>query len=263
MQGFKYTYGNARPSNGLTGVELYPCDGDAANSVFHFLGPAAEGMEPFHIGQAVEKWIQWGNADDTNYNLWCAIQNVIWGLDREGKGDQAFGYLVRMLPWVPNYEALCSIGTAINKHVKEPHQYKALVESYRECQVRLPKTPKIHYAINNNMGYCLFMLNEFAEAEKCCREAIGLIPDEYHAHKNLAAALLGQCRFGEAATCLLQALEVAPGDDGAVKVVEMLLAKVPQLSTEAPEVVGRIRDLLRKPNPAAQGEEATGKAGAA
>lgn len=263
MKGFKYTYCNNRPSNGFTGVELYPCDGDAANSVFRFRGPAAADMDPFPIGQAVEKWIQWGNADDTNYNLWSAIQSVTWGLAKEGKGEQAFSYLVRMLPYAPNDPAFDAISRELGQYLDEPPRYRALVESYRECQARLPNTPKIHYAIHNNMGFCLFMLDEFVEAEKCCREAIGLIPDEYHAHKNLAAALMGQCRFAEAAVCLLQALEVAPGNDGALKVVEMFLAKAPQLSTEAPEVVGRIKALLHKANPADQDVKATETAGAA
>jgi tetratricopeptide (TPR) repeat protein len=263
MNGFTYTYNNKRLSNGLTGVQLHPCDGDAANSVFRFLGPAAADMEPFQIEQAVEKWMQWGNADDTNFNLWCAIQNVIWGLNREGQADRALSYLLRILPFAPNYQAVYDINWEIGGLLKKVERYGDTVTCYKECLVKLPSEPKIQYAIHNNMGFCLCMLNRNVEAEQSCRDAIRLIPDECHAYKNLGATLINQLRFTEAADSFFSAIELAPLGSPVKEVIEGFLTAIPQLTTEAPEVVGKIRDLLHKANPAAQDAKVAERAGAA
>ena len=262
MSGIKYSYMNYRVASGLIGVQLDFGDGEADTAVFRFLGKTTEAMNPFNIDQALDKWINWGKPDDTHRNLGSAIQQVIWSLDTEGKTDRALSYLLRMLPFSTDYIEQSFLCLDIGGYLKKVSRYNDAVACFRECLEKWPADPQMQYMLHNNMGYCLCMMDQSVEAEKCCREAIGLIPDEYHAHKNLAATLLGQLRFAEAAACLLQALEVAPGNDGALKVVELFLATFPQLPTAAPEVVGRIRELLKQANPAAQDVKATETAGA-
>ncbi len=262
MSGIKYSYMNHRASSGLTGVELVFGAGDADSAVFRFLGPAAAAMEPFSIDQAVEKWINWGNADDTNYNLWSAIQSVTWALDREGQSDRAFSHLLRMLPYSPHYEAQYAICMEISGYLKKLRRYNDAVACFGKCLEKRPMDPKMQYALHNNMGFCLCMINQSVEAEQWCREAIKLSPDEYHAHKNLGAALLGQLRIPEAAESLLQMLEVSRGDAGAVKAAEGFLSTIPQLAAEAPEVVGKIKDFISKAASDAQGVKAGETAGA-
>jgi tetratricopeptide (TPR) repeat protein len=253
MNGFTYTFSNNRLSDGLTGVQLHPCDGDAGNSIFRFLGPAAADMAPLNIEQAVEKWINWGKSDDTNYNLWSAIQSVIWALEKEGQADLALSYLLKMLPFAPNYQAVYAINMEIGGLLKKVPRYGDTVACYKECLVKLPREPKIQYAIHNNMGFCLCMMNRNVEAEQSCRDAIRIIPDECHAYKNLGAALLGQLRFAEAAASFLSAIELASLGSPVKEVIEGFLTAVPQLTTETPEIVGKIRDLIHKAAPTVQG----------
>ena len=256
MSGIKYAYMNYRTSSGLTGVQLDFGDGEADTAVFRFLGQAAEAMEPFSIDQAVEKWINWGKPDDTHSKLGSAIQNVIWNLDTEGKTDRALSYLLRMLPFSKDYNELSSFCLDIGGYLKKLSRYNDAVACFRECLEKRPVDPRMQYALHNNMGYCLCMIDQSVEAEQCCRVAIRLVPDEYHAHKNLGAALLGQLRISEAAECLLRMLVISRGAEGAVEAAEGFLSTIPQLAAEAHEVVGRIRDIISKTAPEVQGVKA-------
>jgi hypothetical protein len=73
---------------------------------------------------------------------------------------------------------------------------------------------------------------------------------------------MGQMRIVEAAESLLGMIEVSRGDEGAVEAAEGFLSRIPQLTAEAPEIVGKIRDLIRKAKADVQGVKTRETAGA-
>jgi tetratricopeptide (TPR) repeat protein len=258
----KYSYRQYGTSSGLPGVELVIDEGVADAAVFRFLGMTAGVLEPFCFEAAVEKWINWDKTDGTSHNLQAAIMNVIWALDREGQTDRALSYVLRMLPFSLDYVELSFMCIDIGKYLKKNRRYSDAEACFRECLERRPTDPRIQYALHNNMGFCLCMMDQSVDAEQFCREAIRLNPDEYHAHKNLGAALMGQMRIVEAAESLLGMIEVSRGDEGAVEAAEGFLSRIPQLTAEAPEIVGKIRDLIRKAKADVQGVKTRETAGA-
>jgi tetratricopeptide (TPR) repeat protein len=258
----KYSYRHYGTSSGLPGVELVINDEAADAAVFRFQGMTDEVLEPFCFETAVEKWINWDKTDGTSRNLEAAIMNVIWALDREGQTDRALSYVLRMLPFSSDYVEQSFMCIDIGTYLKKNRRYSDAVACFRECLEKRPADPQMQYALHNNMGYCLCMMDQSVEAEQCCREAIRLNPDEYHAHKNLGAALLGQMRIVEAAESLLRMIEVSRGADGAGEAAEGFLSRIPQLTSEATEIVGKIRDLIRKAKADAQGVKARETAGA-
>ena len=88
---------------------------------------------------------------------------------------------------------------------------------------------KLHYFQLNNYGFCLNSLERFADAEKILREAVGLIPQQYNAWKNLGVSLEHQGQYEEAAGCYLKAVLCSNKEPRLVAHLERLVERYPSL----------------------------------
>ncbi len=92
------------------------------------------------------------------------------------------------------------------------------------------------YLLHNNLGYCLNHHGRLAEAEPLCRAAIALDRERYNAHKNLGVALEGQGRYAEAAECYVESTRRNPADPRALRHLETMLARHPELTAALPDL---------------------------
>ncbi|MCE9614244.1 MAG: tetratricopeptide repeat protein [Lentisphaerae bacterium] len=102
--------------------------------------------------------------------------------------------------------------------------------------------PDVRYFAQNNRGYSLNQLGDYAGGERHCREALLVDPSRPNAHKNLGLALQGQGRLVEAARAFIQAAVTCPRDTRAYRLLEQLLARHAFLCADAPTLA---EDLLR------------------
>ena len=92
-----------------------------------------------------------------------------------------------------------------------------------------PERNHAWYFIHNNLGYSLNQLGQFAEGEKCCRDAIEINPSRPNAHKNLGIALAGLGQYREAAEAFINATYNNAGDTRSFGLLKKLLQEHPEL----------------------------------
>lgn len=102
------------------------------------------------------------------------------------------------------------------------------VTEYRKGLTYLTEDFDTSYFLNNNLGYSLIQIGEYAEAEKYCREAIVINPHRYNAHKNLGLSLQGQGRYVDAALSL-QLASVMSSNPRAQNHLDELLSEHPEV----------------------------------
>src|SRR5207249_4331376 len=88
------------------------------------------------------------------------------------------------------------------------------------------------YFINNNLGFSLNTLEQFAAGEKYCRRAIEIDPNRPNAYKNLGIALTGQGQYHDAAKCFVTATQVNAADPRALRLLQDLINQHPELAYE-------------------------------
>lgn len=118
--------------------------------------------------------------------------------------------------------------------------WTAAAETYRKAVVTETSDLNGRYFSNNNLGYVLVQLGQFEEAEKYCRVAVSIIPDQYNAYKNLGLAFQGQGHWEAAVRCFLEATRLSPGNARAWQHLEHLLKARPRVMKENPELASLI-----------------------
>jgi tetratricopeptide (TPR) repeat protein len=88
------------------------------------------------------------------------------------------------------------------------------------------------YFINNNLGFSLNTLGQFAQGEIYCRKAIEVNASRPNAHKNLGIALAGQGEHREAARSFVAATQANAADARAFRLLQDLLRQHPELEYE-------------------------------
>jgi len=111
---------------------------------------------------------------------------------------------------------------------------------YRQALSLKPADERIWYFSNNNLGYSLNQLEQYADSERFCREAIKSDPRRYNAHKNLGIALQGQGRLPEALASLVRAVELCPLDPRAGRHIFALVSTHPELLEQRPDIGARL-----------------------
>lgn len=127
-------------------------------------------------------------------------------------------------------KAACVLATGAIAEKKE--DFQAAVQFYREAFAMEPERTDVWYFVNNNLGYSLNKLGQFAEGEKFCRAAIEINPSRPNGFKNLGIALAGQGQFAEAAKCYVQATQVNASDGRSLALLQQLLQAQPELESE-------------------------------
>ena len=114
--------------------------------------------------------------------------------------------------------------------------YPAAVRYYKKALALKPTDRFVRYFINNNLGFSLNTLGDFAEGEIYCRKAIEIDPGRPNGHKNLGIALAGQGCYPEAAECFIAATQENALDSRAFNLLTELLENHPELEVEFGDV---------------------------
>ena len=130
----------------------------------------------------------------------------------------------------PENKAGCVL--AMGQMMESANDYEGAVRYYKEALALEPVQTAAWYFINNNLGFCLNTLGQFAEGETYCRKAIEIDPNRPNAYKNVGIALSGQGRYREAAKCFVTATQVNASDPRALRLLQDLVRDHPELAHE-------------------------------
>lgn len=146
--------------------------------------------------------------------------------------DEALERLRELMAAEDDLEEKAAIVLATGGIAEMKGDFEAAVRFYREAFALEPERNDVWFFVNNNLGYSLNKLGQFAEGEKFCRTAIEINAARPNGHKNLGVALAGQGRLAEAARCWVMATKVAPGDTRSHDLLKDLLRHHPELANE-------------------------------
>ena len=158
--------------------------------------------------------------------------------------DKGLDCLRRVLAEMPDVEGKAGCVLAMGQMMESAADYPAAVRYYKEAFALEPVRTDVWYFINNNLGFSLNQLGQFAEGEKYCRKAIEVNASRPNAFKNLGIALEGQGDFPGAAKCFLKATRVNAADARAFHLLEELLKRHPELEYEFQEEVDCCRKAI-------------------
>jgi tetratricopeptide (TPR) repeat protein len=159
--------------------------------------------------------------------------------------DRSLDCLRRLLRLEEDLELKAGYALAMGALAEKKRDFPAAVRFYREALVMEPQRNDVWFFVNNNLGYSLNELGQFAEGEKFCRAAIEINGRRSNGHKNLGIALAGQGRYPEAAKSFVTATKVAPGDERSLKHLSALLREHPQLAVEFEPDLTRCEQAVR------------------
>jgi len=169
-------------------------------------------------------------------NLSTAKQDptaALWELARfysEQKDHlKAFDHLRKLIQLFPDAERKASCVLAMGQTMEQAGDYAAAVRYYKEALSLEPVQTATWYFINNNLGFCLNTLGDFAEGEIYCRKAVEIDPKRPNGYKNLGIALKGLGRIAEAVRCFVAATQANAADPRASRLLEELLRERPDL----------------------------------
>jgi predicted DNA-binding transcriptional regulator YafY len=141
---------------------------------------------------------------------------------------------------------ILSFGPGVRVIRPETHREKILsaaaVETYAAAFHLPQERNEVWYFLNNNLGYCLNKIGRHAEAEKYCREAIGMQPRYHNAYKNLGIALEGLGRYADAASSYIYAARACPEDPRALAHLQNLLAAHGEVLDEVPDILAQLHE---------------------
>jgi len=146
--------------------------------------------------------------------------------------EKALERLRQLLARLPDPEQKAQCVLTMGQAMEQVGDYPAAVRYYREALGLEPTHTFTWYFINNNLGFCLNTLGQFAEGENYCRKAREVDPTRPNAHKNLGIALAGQGNYQEAARCFIAATQANAADARAFRLLQDLLKQHPELEFE-------------------------------
>ena len=149
---------------------------------------------------------------------------------------KALVYLRKLVALVPDVEAKAHCVLNMGQFMESARDYPAAVRYYRKALALKPTDIVVRYFINNNLGFSLNTLGDFAEGEIYCRKAIEIDPGRPNGHKNLGIALAGQGCYREAAECFIAATQANALDSRAFNLLTELLENHPELEVEFGDV---------------------------
>ena len=146
--------------------------------------------------------------------------------------DKGLDCLRQVLAQMPDAEGKASCVLGMGQVMESIGDFQAAVRYYKEAFALEPVQTDVWYFINNNLGFSLNQLGQFAEGEYYCRKAVEINPNRPNAFKNLGIALAGQGDFRGAARCFVTATQVNAADPRAFHLLRDLLKQHPELEYE-------------------------------
>jgi tetratricopeptide (TPR) repeat protein len=144
--------------------------------------------------------------------------------------EKALERLRELIKQLPDPEDKANCVFTMGQAMEQVGDYAGAVRYYKEAEALEPTHTFTWYFINNNLGFCLNTLGQFAEGEIHCRRALAIDTTRPNAHKNLGIAHCGQGRYGEAAQCFVSATQANAADPRAFHLLENLLKEHPDLA---------------------------------
>ena len=150
--------------------------------------------------------------------------------------EKALERLRQLMQQLPDPEQKAQCVLTMGQAMEQVGDYPAAVRYYKEALALEPTHTFTWYFINNNLGFSLNTLGQFADGEIYCRKAIEVDPTRPNAHKNLGIALAGRGEYREAARLLVTATQANAADARAFHLLQDLLRQHPELENEFQEV---------------------------
>jgi len=180
------------------------------------------------------------------------FEEAVWQLVRfyssTKRQELAAKHLSLLMGLTDDPERQAAYWLALGQSMEQIRNYQEAVNYYKQAFSMEPVRTQSWYFINNNLGYSLIQLEQFADAEPYCRAAIEIDPRKHNAYKNLGLSLQGQARYPDAARSFILAVRANAADPRALRHLEALLEQHPDILSEVPE----ISDLLTKSRDAVQ-----------
>ena len=151
--------------------------------------------------------------------------------------EKAVERLRLLLERLPDPEEKANCVLTMGQAMEQVGDYPAAVRYYKEALALEPTHTFTWYFINNNLGFSLNTLGQFAEGEIYCRRAIEIDPNRPNAYKNLGIALAGQGQYQAAARCFVSATQANAADGRAFRLLQDLVKQHPELEFEFQEVI--------------------------
>ncbi len=161
---------------------------------------------------------------------------ALWQLARFYQQSKQFekglACLRQVLARMPDAEGKARCVLGMGQMMEGTGDFQSAVRYYKEAFALEPVQTDVWYFINNNLGFSLNQLGQFAEGENYCRKAAEINPNRPNAFKNLGIALAGQGDFRAAARCFVTATQVNAADPRAFHLLRDLLKEHPELEYE-------------------------------
>ncbi len=151
--------------------------------------------------------------------------------------EKALARLRQLMQLLPDVEQKAECILTMGQAMEQVGDYPAAVRYYKEALALEPTHTFTWYFINNNLGFSLNTLGQFAEGESYCRKALEIAPARPNAHKNLGIALAGQGQYREAARSFIAATQANAADARAFRLLQELLKQHPELEFEFQDAV--------------------------
>ena len=165
-----------------------------------------------------------------------ALRGLVSIYVRTYRPTDAVPYLRRLLATTEDPEEQAEHLLTLGQLMEQGGDLPAAVEFYTRGLALQVGAEGVRYLLHNNLGYCLNQFGRYGEAEPLCRAAIALDAERYNAQKNLGVALEGQGRYAEAAQCYVQSIRRNPGDPRALRHLETMLARHPEVTAAAADL---------------------------
>ncbi len=224
---------------------------------FSFTVPRAEGpLVELSFDEAEKRLLR--RLEDERDHPEESIWQLVLLYSQAGRQDVAETYLRRLIdrggadPETRGAQLL-----ALGQLGEQRSDFEGASSYYRLGLACEPEAPDTSFFLRNNLGYCLNVLGQHAEAEQLCRAAIRIQPNRPNGHKNLGIALAAQGRVDDAARAFVDAVRANAADPRALRHLEELLAKHPDIATRVPEVGERLENCRKAVEVAAALQRAT------
>ena len=146
--------------------------------------------------------------------------------------EKALERLRQLMQRLPDPEQKAQCVLTMGQAMEQVGDYPAAVRYYKEALALEPTHTFTWYFINNNLGFSLNTLGQFAQGEIYCRKAIEVDASRPNAYKNLGIALAGQGEHREAARSFVAATQANAADPRAFRLLQDLLRQHPELEFE-------------------------------
>jgi tetratricopeptide (TPR) repeat protein len=171
-------------------------------------------------------------------------KEALWNLavlySTSRRHDRAIDCLRKLVLIVAGPDEQGSAYLALGQLHEQRQDFGPAVDYYRAALGMAPGDTTVRYWLNNNVGYSLIQLGQYAEAELHLRAALAIDQSRPNAFKNLGLALTGQNKYAEACECFVRSTQANASDRRSLQHLEELVARRPELLGQTPDLQDKL-----------------------